>query len=79
MNTTKMHYLCMKVGPTMECGDPPRPYLDIAQGRKGKPKCIPMLASPWNHRNQLELETHHGLFTTIKTQFNPNNLVISPN
>ena len=38
MNTTKMHYLCIEVGPTMECGDPSRSYLDVAKEREGKTK-----------------------------------------
>ena len=41
--------------------------------REGRPKCIPMLTSLHNHPNQPELETHHGLFTTTKTQFIPDN------
>ena len=35
-----MHYSCMNVGPTMECGDPPRPYLDIAKGKGRQTKMI---------------------------------------
>ena len=79
MNTAKMHYSCMKVGPTMECGDPPPPHLDIVKGREGKPNYKPMLISSCNHRNHSHLEIHHGLFTKAKTQPIPNNSAISLN
>ena len=68
MNATKMHHLGMKMGPTMEFGDPPRPYLDVAKRREGKPNCIPLLAATCNHRNQLDLAIHHCLQTPTKPQ-----------
>ena len=73
MNTTKMHYLCMKVGPTMECGYPHHDHISTLQ-KEGKAN--QNVYQCWLHPGVNEIDLTLELTMVSKPQPKLNSILI---